>query len=174
MIHQFEEWSAHHGLTEQSSMGDLKDSVVGIETTEYLNRLNKMPYPELTRPVQEALLPALGGVPFGLKHIIKHHISTWRSHGITPIFVFDGLDMKNEDSAFNNSEENTAASSLAWEQYAGGDALGTVQTFGDSNLVTAKDLYRFLQTILQELNVEFMVAPYRAWAQVRNHSGSLH
>ncbi|KAE9968528.1 hypothetical protein EG328_007520 [Venturia inaequalis] len=166
MINQFEEWSAHHGLAEQSPMDALKDSIVGIEATEYLNRLNKMPYPDLTRPVQEALLPALGGVPFGLKHIIKHHISTWRKHGITPLFVFDGLHMRGEDSAFHNSDENTNVSSLAWEQYAGGDAAGTVQTFGDSNLVTAKDLYRFLQTILQELNVEFMVAPYRAWAQL--------
>lgn len=147
-------------------MEGLKDSVVGIEATEYLNRLSKMPYPELTRPVQEALLPALGGVPFGLKHIIKHHISVWRNHGITPVFVFDGLDLKNGDTAFYSSDANTSISTLAWDQYSGGDAAGTVQTFGDSKLVTAKDLYRFLQTILQEQEVDFQVAPYRAWAQV--------
>jgi hypothetical protein len=42
--------------------------------------------------------------------------------------------MKDEDSAFHNAGENTNVSSLAWEQYAGGDAAGTVQTFGDSTL----------------------------------------
>jgi hypothetical protein len=164
MIHQFEEWSAN--LAEQSSMENLKDVVVGIEATEYLNRLPKMNYPELTRPVQEALLPALGGVPFGLKHIIKHHISVWRKYGITPLFVFNGLDIGKGDPTFNASEENARVSTLAWNQYSTGNAAATVQTFGDSNLVTAKDLYRFLQTILQEQEVAFLVAPYCAWAQV--------
>jgi hypothetical protein len=164
MIHQFEEWSAN--LAEQSSMENLKDSVVGIEATEYLNRLSKMGWPELNRTPQEALLPALGGVPFGLKHIIKHHISVWRKYGITPIFVFNGLDIGNGNPSSNASEERVRVAESAWTQYASGNAASTVQIFGDSNLVTAKDLYRFLQTILQEQDVEFMVAPYCAWAQV--------
>jgi len=172
MIHHFEEWSAN--LAEQSSMDNLKDAVVGIEASEYLNRLPKMNYPELTRPVQEALLPALGGVPFGLKHIIKHHISVWRKYGITPIFVFNGLDIGKGDPTFNASEENARVSTLAWGQYATGNAAATVQTFGDSNLVTAKDLYRFLQTILQEQEVEFIIAPYCAWAQVGFISSQSH
>lgn len=164
MIHQFEEWSAN--LAEMSSMDNLRGAAVGIEATEYINRLPKMSYPELERPVQEALLPALGGVPFGLKHIIKHHIAVWRKHGITPIFVFNGLDVGKGDPTFNASEESARVSTQAWDHYAGSNPSATVQAFADSNLVTAKDLYRFLQTILEEQEVEFLVAPYCAWAQV--------
>jgi hypothetical protein len=166
MINTFSEWSAT--VAEHGNMNQLRGAALGIEAADYLDRLEKFNIPDLARPVKEALLPALGGVPFGLKYIIRATIATFRRNGITPIFVFSGLDAGKKDVNSSPSAESQPIITNAWQLYDNLDADGAVEHFRMAKSVTPEDLFRFLQTILREESVEFHVAPYGAAAQVRD------
>lgn len=164
MIRQFDEWTA--SLAEMANLDTLRGSVVGIEASDYLNRLPKFPVPDIQRPIKESLIPALGPIPFGLRSVVRKTIDVWRKHGVTPLFVFSGLDVGKRDTTFNASEEAARINNQAWNLYYSNDAEKSVATFGKSEAVTAEDLFRYLQTVLREERVEYFVAPYGAWAQV--------
>ncbi|KIW03801.1 uncharacterized protein PV09_05102 [Verruconis gallopava] len=164
MITQFAEWSAN--IAETAALSTLSGSSIGIEAAEYLNRIQdfKLP-PSQTAGVQpEPLLPALGGVPFGLARVVRIHLEIWRRHGIKPVFVFSGLNLIKDD--FEPSEQAARKLEEAWRFYDANNALAAVETFKTSGAVKAHDLYRFLQTILREENIAWMVAPYMASAQL--------
>jgi hypothetical protein len=141
---------------------------VGIEAAEFLSKLHKFPVPGINRPVKEALLPAMGGTPLGLKAVIKTAIGIWRAAKITPIFVFSGLDVGRKDATFAQAEASVRANASAWSLYDSGRADEAVEAFSNSGSVTSEDLFRYLQTILREEDVRYQVAPYTAWAQVRS------
>jgi hypothetical protein len=164
MLRDFDEWSAH--LAEIASMSQLEGATVGIEAAEYLNRIAKLSVPEIDRAIVEQLLPALGGLPFGLKYVIQKTLIAWREHNITPIFVFSGLDVGKRDSTFATAEAGAQTNALAWAHYDNNQGELAVKTFAESGLVTAQDLFRYLQEILKEEGVAFQVAPYGAWAQL--------
>ena len=167
MIRNFDEWSA--SLVEMTAMNELSGGVVGIEATDYLSRLPKLPVPDVNRPIKEALLTALGGVPFGLKFVIKTTISVWKRNGITPFFVFSGLDVGKRDTSFVTSEDAARTNAEAWALYDNHQAEAAVEMFSNSGSVTPEDLFRYLQTILKEEGVGFHVAPYGSWPQVSFH-----
>jgi hypothetical protein len=164
MLQQFELWSDE--LAQTGSMEQLQGATVGIEAAEYLNRLSKLSVPDIDRAIEEALLPALGGLPFGLKYVIQQTLDAWKKHEITPVFIFSGLDVGKRDPKFITAEEGARTNAQAWAYYDGNQGEAAVKTFAESSLVTAEDLYRFLQEILSEAGVAFQVAPYGAWAQV--------
>jgi hypothetical protein len=164
MINTFAEWSAH--LAEHANMSHLRGAAVGFDAAEYLDRLEKYNIPDLARPVKEALLPALGGVPFGLKSIIRSTIAAFRHNGIKPIFVFSGLDVGKKEPLTTPASESAHVISNAWSLYDNLDADGAVEHFRQARSVTPEDLFRFLETILREEGVEFHIAPYGAAAQV--------
>jgi hypothetical protein len=164
MLDRFDDWSAL--LAEGASMDQLKGATVGIEAAEYLDRLAKLSVPDINRAIEEALLPALGGLPFGLKFVIQQTLLAWKEHEITPFFVFSGLDVGKRDPKFVSAEAGVQTNKQAWVYYDGNHGELAVKTFAESSLVTAEDLYRYLQEILREQDVEFQVAPYSAHAQL--------
>lgn len=167
MITQFAEWSAN--LAESSSLGALRGSTVGIEAAEYLNRLHEFKIPKLSDPagvLPEPLLPALGGVPFGLARVVRVHLAAWQKFNIKPIFVFSGLDVSKSDAGFESSTLAARKLAAAWTCYDANDANAAVENFRTSNAIKATDLFRFLQTILRTAGIQYIVAPYCAWAQV--------
>jgi len=150
MITQFAEWSAN--LAESSPLTALRGSVVGIEAAEYLNRVHEIKIPKLEDPagvLPEPLLPALGGVPFGLARVVRVHLACWRKYNIKPIFVFSGLDIAKGDSNFVSSEVTSLKLAQAWTYYDANDGNAAVDNFRTSNAIKATDLFRFLQTILR-------------------------
>lgn len=165
MIKQFEEWSTH--LAEAAPFEQLTGSVAGIEAADYLRSLPKATIPTIDRPIKEVLVPALGPTPFGLKSAIKASINVWRQKGIEPLFVFSGLEVGKREAAFAASEEAARINANAWNLYYNNDADASVTAFGKSDAVTPESLFRYLQVVLREENVDFLVAPYGAWAQVR-------
>jgi hypothetical protein len=126
MIRGFEAWSAN--LVQTSSLADLKDATVAIEAADYLKRF-------LLRH-KEKLLPALGGYPFVLNAGISEEIAAFRKHGITPIFVFSGLDIgSNRDRSFRLAEEASRTNSEAWQLYDQHQAERAVEAFGCSRKI---------------------------------------
>jgi hypothetical protein len=164
MITQFKEWSEN--LQENAAFSSIAGSTIGIEAAEYLNRIQEFRLPrDKTAGVQpEPLLPALGGVPFGLARVVRIHLEIWRRYNIKPIFVFSGLNLLKD--SFAESEQASRRLAEAWTYYDANNAALAVETFKESKAVKATDLFRFLQTILRENSVAWMVAPYTASAQV--------
>jgi hypothetical protein len=160
----FSDWSAN--LAETASMDQLKGAVVGIEAAEYLNRLSKFAIPDIDRLIDEALLPALGGLPFGLRAVIQKTLTIWKERNITPVFVFSGLDVGKRDPTFITEERGAQINAQAWGFYDAAASVQAVDTFAKSGSVTAEHLYRFLQQILDHAGISYQVAPYGAWAQV--------
>jgi hypothetical protein len=165
MIRDFEEWTAP--LAEVARMSTLNGSVIGIEASDYLERVDR--FHNMHRmQIREPLTPALGGTPFGLKAVFRSTIAAWRAHGITPLFVFSGLNVGKSDSTIATALRSTEILTDAWLHYDKSDPANAVDMFKKSTAVTPEDLFRLLQTALREEGVEFIVAPYGAYAQVRS------
>ena len=163
MITQFAEWSA--GLAEQAPLSSIANTTVGIEAAEYLTRLSdfKLPAGQNSGVQPEPLLPALGGLPFSLSRVINHQLDAWQRHGIKPVFVFSGLNLLKDD--FTASEQAVRKLEDAWRFYDGNNGGAAVETF-KSYRTKPTDLFRYLQTILRKREIEWIVAPYTATAQV--------
>jgi hypothetical protein len=164
MIRQFDEWTA--SLAEFNNFDTITGATVGIEAADFISRLHQFPVPNIDRPIKESLVPALGPIPFGLRSVVRNAITVWKAHGIIPYFVFSGLDVGKRDTSFEASEKAALINDQAWSLYYSSDATQSVNTFGRSDAVKPEDLFRYLQKVLREEEVKFIVAPYGAWAQV--------
>lgn len=161
MIRDFEAWNANIG--ELSELQELSGCKVAIEAAHYLQ------HRILSHPrAREPLVPALGGLPFGMKQYIEEDLNTFESLEIEPWFVFSGLDITKPDDRFQQKQREASVNTMAWNLYDGNQAEASVAKFGESTYVTPEDLFRFLQSILIERRVHFQTAPYSAWAQVRH------
>ena len=136
----------------------LNDAVIGVDASYYLNlRLN--------RNNEEPLKHALGGLPFTFKKTIEEDIAFLRSKGITLIFVFDGLDYVNKTLPNSQSVESRRVQDGAWHHYLAGDSKRTVADFAKAEY-DVDATARSLQKLLAEIDVQYLVAPYSATAQV--------
>jgi hypothetical protein len=139
---------------------------VGIEAAEYLTRIQefKLPAGQNAGIQPEPLLPALGGLPFSLARVVNHQLDALARHGIKPVFVFSGLNLLKDD--FTTSEQAARKLDDAWKYYDSNNATAAVEAFKASHAIKATDLFRFLQTILRNRDIQWIVAPYTATAQV--------
>ncbi|KAJ5098491.1 hypothetical protein N7532_005492 [Penicillium argentinense] len=156
-IRPFDEWAV--GRTQSLPLSALKNAVVGIDASHYINQ-------HLTNvTTREALLGALGGFPFALRHNIEKELQTLKNLGVGCIFVFNGLDFGKKD---NRTAPQSATRSFeqAWELYDKQQADQVVDAFSNAGTPSPETLYKFLQRILNQNGVSFMVAPYSAAAQL--------
>lgn len=160
MIQTLSEWSA--SLTQVSPFDDLRNDIVAIEAGEYLRSKRLVGQP----PFEEPLLAALGGIPFTLRNGVKKDIEKWKEFGITPMFIFSGLEMVRKEDPFRPLEDVSREIERAWKLYSQNNAQDAVKTFGSSGAPKVEDFYRFLQLILKQESVDFQVAPYSAAAQL--------
>lgn len=176
MIQDFDAWSSNR--SETNNFSDLEGSTIGIEAAFYLHRLLSLP------PAKEPLLSALGGYPFALRAHIENEIEILRGLQITPLFVFNGLDVGKKDRPFKASDDAARLNAEAWDLYHQHLAEKAVDTFGNSGkeaqempqavnkwaeslgFAKPEDYYHLLQSILHTKKVDFQVAPYSAWGQV--------
>lgn len=89
---------------------------------------------------------------------------------IKPVFVFPGLvPNKRWRHQQHNIEQNEACRdrNLAWSKYEAGQEDAATKLFEGRSGLVHWDLWRAVLRIFRNRNVEFMVAPYVAWAQVR-------
>ncbi|KAJ5893497.1 hypothetical protein N7495_005188 [Penicillium taxi] len=202
-IRPLDEWflSPHSNRTQKLPLSTLKDTVLGIDASWYLQQ-------HLINPAtREALLGALGGFPFALKKAIEKELSTFKSFGISLVFVFNGLQFGKQDRHNKPFPVSALAFEQAWELYDAQQADQVVDAFCnagmgphlsvhacevwsntppafnewnwpfreydgstdvvcDSGTPPPETLYKFLQRILFQNGVQFMVAPYSAAAQL--------
>lgn len=118
----------------------LKDAVLGISASHYLER-------QLTTPkCKEKLLSAHGGAPLGLRQRFEADLDILQEAGITPFFVFSGMDVKVKDTGSRGWEDRVAANTLAWNYYDGQRAPESVEEFGNSSSLYAQRCEIFLVT----------------------------
>ncbi|KIW64249.1 hypothetical protein PV04_09196 [Phialophora macrospora] len=155
-VQRFDVWASKH--VEHCQLHMLKDAVIGVDASYYLNlRLNANN--------EEPLKHALGGQPFTFKRMVEEDITFLRQNGITLIFVFDGLDYVNKNLRTSQLAASRRVQDDAWHAYLNGDSKRTVTDFGKATY-DVDTTARALQKLLAENNVEYMVAPYSATAQL--------
>ncbi|XP_039142572.1 exonuclease 1 isoform X2 [Dioscorea cayenensis subsp. rotundata] len=111
----------------------------------------------------------LGSRSESAKRFLKyfmHHIDLLRHYKITPVVVFDGGNMPckaaTENERHRRRENNLE---LAKEKLKRGDVRGAVELFQRAVRITPSMAHQLIQ-ILRKENVEFVVAPYEADAQL--------
>ncbi|KAI9759230.1 MAG: hypothetical protein M4579_002518 [Chaenotheca gracillima] len=166
-VRTFDDWAAARAQT--LPLSALKDAVIGVEASHYLScHLFRQP---LTNPpaTQEPLLAALGGHPLELKSRIEDDLEKLQAAGVTPIFIFSGMDIARKEKFPPGLVESMRENARAWDMYGESDralANESIQVFRSSGSIKPQGLFRFLQQILYAHNVKFMVAPYSACAQL--------
>ncbi|CAG8268272.1 unnamed protein product [Penicillium olsonii] len=155
-IRPLDEWAV--GRTQSLPLASLKDSVIGIDASHYINQHL------LNQSTREALLGALGGFPFALRANIEKELQVLKNLGVSCIFVFNGLEFgKKEQRARSQSSRSFEQ---AWDLYDQQQADQVVDAFSSAGTPPPETLFRFLQRILVQNGVQFMVAPYSAAAQL--------
>ncbi|KAJ9352489.1 hypothetical protein DTO280E4_7828 [Paecilomyces variotii] len=157
-IRALDEWAA--GRTQSLPLSALKGAVIGIDASHYIHlHLHH-------HTTREPLLIALGGFPFALKGNIERELQIFKNLGIALVFVFNGLDWGKRDQRPQVQAESARAFDQAWELYDQQQADQVVDAFSSAGTLKPEALYRFLQRILHQNGVDFLVAPYSAAAQL--------
>ncbi|KAG6918177.1 hypothetical protein DXG01_016162 [Tephrocybe rancida] len=139
----------------------LSDSRLGIDASYYLQLLTDNP------SSREPLLAATGGLPLALTQRIESDLRALEKLRIKPVFVFPGL-IPNKRWKQNNYQEHTDACrdrNAAWAKYESGQEDAASKLFEGRSSFAQWDLWRMVLRIFRHRNVEFMIAPYVAWAQ---------
>ena len=138
---------------------------MGIDAAYYLQSIYDAP------PTREPLLAATGGLPLSLTTRIESDLRTLEKLRIKPVFVFPGLTPNKRPRHMQRDIEQQEACrdrNLAWSKYESGQEDAATKLFDGRSGLTHWDLWRPVLRIFRNRNVEFLVAPYVAWAQVRH------
>lgn len=156
VVQPLDQWAGSR--VQSFSLSTLKDAVIGVDASYYLDlRLNKNS--------QEPLIHALGGTPYCLKKIVKDDVQALRKYDVSLIFVFNGLDFVGRQHPPAQAMANFRAHEDGWQHYQAGDAEQTVSDFTRASF-PVEMLHRNLQKLLTDLQVQYIVAPYSATAQL--------
>ncbi|KAF7983678.1 hypothetical protein HWV62_19583 [Athelia sp. TMB] len=140
----------------------LSDSRLGIDASYYLNSLTEAP------PSREPLLAATGGLPLALTQRIESDLRALEKLRIKPVFVFPGLIPNKRWKAHHHIEHQDACRDRAnaWAKYEAGQEDAATKLFESRSGLAQWDLWRMVLRIFRHRNVEFIIAPYVAWAQL--------
>jgi hypothetical protein len=149
-------------LTNVLPLTTLSDSRLGIDAAYYINSL-------LDNPAsREPLLAATGGAPLTLTTKIEADLRALDKLRIKPIFIFPGLTPNKRQRPTQSQEHIIACHDRkeAWSKYESGQEDLAYKLFDGRSCIQHWDVWRIVLRIFRHRNVEFMVAPYVAWAQV--------
>lgn len=141
----------------------LSDSRLGIDASYYLQLLTD------NAPSREPLLAATGGLPLALSQRIESDLRALEKLRIKPLFVFPGLIPNKRMKQHQHLEHSEACRDRreAWAKYEAGQEEAAIKLFEGRSSFAQWDLWRMVLRIFRHRNVEFIIAPYVAWAQVR-------
>jgi hypothetical protein len=142
----------------------LSDSRLGIDASYYLHTLTDSP------PSKEPLLAATGGLPLALTQRIEADLRALEKFHIKPVFVFPGLTPNKRGRQHTyHFEQGEACRDRreAWAKYEAGQEDAATRLFEGRSCFAQWDLWRMVLRIFRHRNVEFLIAPYISWAQVR-------
>lgn len=125
MATTFKDWCRAEGLESTGETEQFEHTRIAIDAEDYLHAL-------LTSSTREPLLPALGGLPFGLQKCVDDDIQAFSDADIEVIFVFNGLDVAAKDRQGVSREVAKASKVLdeAWAIYDQGRGDDAVAAFG--------------------------------------------
>ncbi|KJA18080.1 hypothetical protein HYPSUDRAFT_205688 [Hypholoma sublateritium FD-334 SS-4] len=152
----------------------ISDSRLGIDASYYLTQLTDTP------PSREPLLAATGGLPLALTVRIESDLRALEKLRIKPVFVFPGLLPNRRWKTPPHAEHVEACRDRrdAWAKYEQGQEDAATRLFEGRSAFPQWDLWRMVLRIFRHRNVEFLVAPYVAWAQLvylqRHHKSYIH
>jgi hypothetical protein len=154
--------------TQTLPLTTLSDSRLGIDAAYYITQLLENP------AGREPLLAATGGAPLTLTTRIEADLRLLDRLRIKPVFVFPGLtpNRRQRNLQQNDYSEACRARHDAWAKYESGNEEQATRLFDSRSCIQHWDLWRSILRIFRHRNVEFMVAPYLPWAQVRSSSNS--
>jgi hypothetical protein len=98
---------------------------------------------------------------------IESDLQTPEKLRIKPVFVFPGLTPNKRPRHMQRDVEARRDRNLAWSRYESGQEEPATKLFEGQSGLTHWNLWRPALRIFRNRNVEFLVAPYVAWAQVR-------
>ncbi|KAG1738938.1 PIN domain-like protein [Suillus paluster] len=162
-IKHLENYLSERKHTQSFSLSVLSDSRLGIDASYYLKILTDNP------PSREPLLAATGGLPLALTTRIESDLRTLEKLRIKPVFVFPGLlPSKRWKQYQHHMEHNDGCRDRreAWAKYEAGQEDAAIKLFEGRSGLQQWDLWRMVLRIFRHRNVEFLVAPYVAWAQL--------
>lgn len=117
---------------------------------------------------KEPLLAATGGLPLALAQRIEADLRVLEKSRIKPVFVFPGLQPIKKYVRNQPPEHMDACRDRrdAWTKYESGQEEAATKLFEGRHGLAQWDLWRMVLRIFRNRNVEFIIAPYIAWAQV--------
>ena len=121
----FKHWAVSENVITVTPIEQFKAKRIGIDAEDYLQSL-------LVTGNREPLLPAHGGKPFTLQKRVDEDLDNFEEAGITPFFVFNGLDLacKDRTSILKESQRASAILNEAWQIYDQGKGEDAVSMFG--------------------------------------------
>ncbi|XP_058194140.1 exonuclease 1 [Rhododendron vialii] len=114
----------------------------------------------------EICLNTEGDKKFQYLNYFMHRINLLRHHNIVPVVVFDGGDISCKDATGQErSRKRKANLDLAMEKLKEGNRNAASELFQRAVSITPSMAYQLIQ-ILRSEDIEFVVAPYEADAQL--------
>ncbi|CAO1618755.1 unnamed protein product [Sympodiomycopsis kandeliae] len=175
MINSLDDLLSERNLTQSCPLSALADTRIAIELDLYLHKL-------LTDPAtSEPYVAAHGGAPLQLITHIESDLRTLERNRIKPVFVLSGITPVRNTRPFSLDDPKTRLRDLAWDAYESGDVDGMQDLLVRSASTDINDVVRSVLRAFRQRNVEFIVAPYLATAQLvslerhpRGYAHSIH
>lgn len=98
---------------------------------------------------------------------IHFFFRVFRSNGIQPIFVFSGLSIIRKDKPFSAEDSRPSHRAVGWDFYDRGKIDLALSNWASSSGINSAELLNTVIHVLNKNKVEFIRAPYSAWAQVK-------
>lgn len=156
------DWLAERGHVKEAPLAALVGTRVGIDFTSYLRQLLAQARPDSL----DSFGAAVGGAPLSLTGQIEKDLKSLEKAGVKPVFVFPGLAPRERERPFANDDGTAWRRGQAWEHYEQGRVPQATLEFGQAQPVLAHDVLRVVHRLFKQRSVEFVVAPYLAWAQL--------
>lgn len=163
LITEFAAYLAERKFLQILPLSTLSDNRLGIDASYYLQNLLDSP------SSREPLLAATGGLPLALTTRIETDLRALEKLRIKPVFIFPGLPPNKRWKSAGGAEYAEAVRDRrdAWSRYESGREEEATRLFEGRANVSHWDLWRSVLRIFRHRNVEFLIAPYNSWAQVR-------
>lgn len=122
----------------------------------------------MVRSLKGNVLPISAGAhPSFPSAEIEGDLKSLEKAGVKPVFVFNGITPKDYERPFGADEPKAWRRASAWENYEQGRVFPQAQQeFAASAPVVPADVMRMVHRLFKQRSVEFVVAPYLAWAQL--------
>lgn len=178
-IRSLDNFITESGLTRSVPLATLQNATIGVSAGHFVSQLLSV-----LPSHREPLLHATGGFPLTLELALSKLKEVFASVGISPLFVFDGLCMVQtarhpsyEEARWSRGSRAGMGVAMgtvrqhrdqAWDLYKRGQGEQAVIIFDEAETFNLRTDYGMRQMIglLIKHDIEFMVAPYTASAQL--------